>query len=414
MIAEIVSIGDEILIGQIINTNAVFIAKELNKIGVEVGQITSISDTKEHIESCLDEAQKRAQIIILTGGLGPTKDDLTKHTLCSYFDDVLVKNDVVLSRIETMFAKLSIAINDENRKQAMLPSKAKILDNHYGTAAGMWFEKNNHVVISLPGVPFEMKELMTNEVIPALKKHYTLPHIIHKTILTQGLGESVIAERIKDWENQLPKDIKFAYLPNLGAVRLRLSAKGKDKEKLNERVDAEIEKLYALIGEIIVGFEKEGAIEVQLQNRFIETKHTLAVAESCTGGKIAARFCAVPGASQYFKGGIIAYATEIKENVLGVSQELINTHSVVSAPVAEAMAMEVRKKLGATIGVSSTGNAGPSKGDSDADLGTVFIGIATEKSVVSHKFYLGEHREKVIGKAVNKAMELLYKELMNE
>ena len=261
MIAEIVSIGDEILIGQIVNTNAVFIAKELNKIGIEVGQITSISDRKEHIESCLDDAQKRAQVIILTGGLGPTKDDLTKHTLCSYFDDVLVKNQIVLERIEEMFAKyVPTPINDENRKQALLPSKAKVLNNLHGTASGMWFEVDDRVIISLPGVPFEMKALVSNEVIPALQKHYTRPYIIHKTLLTYGLGESVIAERIEHWENNLPEDIKLAYLPNLGRVRLRLSGKGSDQALLDQRIDAEIEKLYPLIGDIIMGFEEEASI----------------------------------------------------------------------------------------------------------------------------------------------------------
>lgn len=364
MIAEIVSIGDEILIGQIVNTNAVFIAKELNKIGIEVGQITSISDRKEHIESCLDDAQKRAQVIILTGGLGPTKDDLTKHTLCSYFDDVLVKNQIVLERIEEMFAKyVPTPINDENRKQALLPSKAKVLNNLHGTASGMWFEVDDRVIISLPGVPFEMKALVSNEVIPALQKHYTRPYIIHKTLLTYGLGESVIAERIEHWENNLPEDIKLAYLPNLGRVRLRLSGKGSDQALLDQRIDAEIEKLYPLIGDIIMGFEEEASIEEQLQAQFIKTNNTLAIAESCTGGKIANRFTQIPGASAYFKGGVVAYATEVKVNLLGVSQSLIDSYSVVSAPVAEAMAVAARERFGATIGVATTGNAGPSKGD---------------------------------------------------
>lgn len=412
MIAEIVSIGDEILIGQIVNTNAVFIAKELNKIGIEVGQITSISDRKEHIENCLNEAQKRAQVIILTGGLGPTKDDLTKHTLCAYFDDVLVKNQLVLERIEEMFAKyVPTPINDENRKQALLPSKAKVLNNFYGTASGMWFENEDRVIISLPGVPFEMKALITNEVIPALQKHYTRPFIIHKTLLTYGLGESVIAERIEEWENNLPKDIKLAYLPNLGRVRLRLSGKGKDQDILNQRIDHEIEKLFPLIGEIIVGFEGEASIEEQLQNQFIKTNNSLAVAESCTGGKIANRFTQNPGASGFFKGGVVAYSTDVKVNVLGVPQSLINEYSVVSAQVAEAMAEAVRERLGATIGVSTTGNAGPTKGDSDADLGTVFIALASSKGVVSYQFNLGKHRERVVEKAVNKAMELLHKEV---
>ena len=412
MIAEIVSIGDEILIGQIVNTNAVFIAKELNKIGIEVGQITSISDRKEHIESCLDDAQKRAQVIILTGGLGPTKDDLTKHTLCSYFDDVLVKNQVVLDRIEEMFAKyVPTPINDENRKQALLPSKAKVLNNFFGTASGMWFEIDNKVVISLPGVPFEMKALISNEVIPALQKHYTRPFIVHKTLLTYGLGESVIAERIELWENELPKDIKLAYLPNLGRVRLRLSGKGTDENLLNNRIDAEIEKLYPLIGDIIMGFEEEASIEEQLQAQFIKTNNSLAIAESCTGGKIASRLTQIPGASSYFKGCVVAYATEVKVNLLGVSKGLIDNFSVVSAPVAEAMAVGVRQRFGSTIGVSTTGNAGPSKGDSDADLGTVFIAVSSVSGVVSYELHLGKHRERVVEKAINKAMELLHKEV---
>jgi nicotinamide-nucleotide amidase len=412
MIAEIVSIGDEILIGQIVNTNAVFIAKELNKIGIEVGQITSISDRKEHIESCLDDAQKRAQVIILTGGLGPTKDDLTKHTLCSYFDDVLVKNQVVLDRIEEMFAKyVPTPINDENRKQALLPFKAKVLNNFFGTASGMWFEIDDKVVISLPGVPFEMKALISNEVIPALQKHYTRPFIIHKTLLTFGLGESVIAERIELWENDLPKDIKLAYLPNLGRVRLRLSGKGTDENLLNNRIDAEIQKLYPLIGDIIMGFEEEASIEEQLQAQFIKTNNSLAIAESCTGGKIASRLTQIPGASSYFKGGMVAYATEVKVNLLGVSKGLIDNFSVVSAPVAEAMAVGVRERFGSTIGVSTTGNAGPSKGDSDADLGTVFIAVSSVSGVVSYELHLGKHRERVVEKAVNKVMELLHKEV---
>ena len=412
MIAEIVSIGDEILIGQIVNTNAVFIAKELNKIGIEVGQITSISDRKEHIESCLDEAQKRAQVIILTGGLGPTKDDLTKHTLCSYFDDVLVKNELVLERIEEMFAKyVPTPINEENRKQALLPLKAKVLNNLHGTASGMWFEVEDRVIISLPGVPFEMKALVSNEVIPALQKHYTRPYIMHKTLLTYGLGESVIAERIEQWENELPSDIKLAYLPNLGRVRLRLSGKGSDPVLLEQRIDAEIEKLYPLIGDIIMGFEEEASVEEQLQTQFIKTNNTLAVAESCTGGKIANRFTQIPGASAYFRGGIVAYATEVKVNLLGVSQSLIDAYSVVSAPVAEAMAVAARQRFGATIGVSTTGNAGPSKGDSEAELGTVFIAVATEDNVVSYEFHLGKHRERVVEKAVNKVMELLHKQV---
>lgn len=410
MQAEIISIGDEILIGQIINTNAVYIAKELNRIGVEVVQITTISDTKEAIEAALDQAQTRAQIMLLTGGLGPTKDDLTKHTLCSYFDDELVLNSEVLVKIEEMFKKyVPTPINDENRKQALLPSKAKILPNKYGTASGMWFTKNESVVISLPGVPFEMKALMKDEVLPALQHHFTLPFLYHKTLLTYGLGESVIAERIEDFENNLPQGIKLAYLPNLGRVRLRLSGKGKTKEEIADKIDAQIEQLLPFIIDIFAGFEEDFSIEEQLLNRFLDQKRTLAVAESCTGGEIASRITKVPGASGYFKGGAVTYATESKTLLLGVPEQTIAQHGVVSTQVAEAMAKGVQQKYCSDYGVATTGNAGPSKGDSDAEIGTVCIAIASPEGVVSETFQFGKHRERVVQKSVNKVFELLYK-----
>lgn len=413
MNAEIISIGDEILIGQIVNTNAVFIAKALNKVGIEVKQITSISDKKEEIIQCLDDAQKRAQVIILTGGLGPTKDDLTKHTLCEYFDDVLVKNETVLAHIEEMFRKyVPTPINDENRKQALLPAKARILENKFGTASGMWFKNDERVIISLPGVPFEMKALVTNEVIPALQKHYTRPFIVHKTILTYGLGESVIAERIQTWENNLPKDIKLAYLPNIGRVRLRLSGKGPNEKVLNRRIDEQIAVLLPQIDDIFMGFEEEASVEEQLQKKCIAKGITLALAESCTGGEIAARITKIPGASQYFKGGIVAYHTQSKINVLDVEKSLIEKHSVVSKEVASAMAIGAQRKYKSTYAVATTGNAGPKKGDADADLGTVCIALATPDEVLVEKFSFGRNRERVIQKAVNKVFEILHKRIV--
>ncbi len=303
MFAEIISIGDEILIGQIVNTNAVYIAKALNKIGIEVAQITSISDKQQAIVDGIDDAKKRAQVIILTGGLGPTKDDLTKHALCAYFDDVLHKDEEVLKRIEEMFKKyVPTPINDENRKQALLPSKARILENKFGTASGMWFEQNDSVVVSLPGVPFEMRALIDNEVIPALQAHYTRPYIVHKTVLTYGLGESVIAERIEDWENSLPTDIKLAYLPNIGRVRLRLSGKGSNEEQINCRIEACIQTLLPQIQDIFMGFEEEASVEEQIMNKCVEKGISFSLAESCSGGEIAARITKVPGASGFFKG----------------------------------------------------------------------------------------------------------------
>ena len=413
MKAELITIGDEILIGQIVNTNSVFLAKVLNKIGIEIAQITSISDERTAITKALDASSERAELVILTGGLGPTKDDITKHTLCSYFDDTLVENKEILAHIEEIFEKyVTTPINDQNRQQALLPSKAKILKNQHGTASGMWFEKDGQVIISLPGVPFEMKALMTHEVLPALKDHFSRPFIIHKTVLTYGLGESAIAQRIEGWENALPQDIKLAYLPNLGRVRLRLSGKGEVEAELEQRIDSEIEKLLPLIKDIFVGFEDTSPFEEQIQTQFIDQQQTLAVAESCTGGEIAARLTKIPGASAYFKGGAVVYHTQSKSEVLGVSEEIIRKHTVVSQEVAEAMAVQVRNKFGASVGLATTGNAGPSKGDSDVEVGTVWIAIATKERVLSEQFLFGKHRQRVVGKAVNKALEMVYKELI--
>ena len=408
MKAELITIGDEILIGQIINTNAVFLAKELNKIGIEIAQITSISDQKEHIIEALDASTKRAEVVILTGGLGPTKDDLTKHTLCEYFNDTLIENEEILGHIEEIFKKyVNTPINNQNRQQALLPSKASIFKNDHGTASGMWFEKKGQVIISLPGVPFEMKSLMNQSVIPQLQKHFTRPFILHKTIMTYGLGESAIAERIEVWENNLPQTIKLAYLPNLGRVRIRLSSVGSDEELLKNTIDSEIEKLLPLINDIFVGFEDLTSLEIQIKEGFVNQQKTLALAESCTGGEIASRLTQVAGASKYFKGCAVAYHTQSKTDLLGVSAALINKYSVVSKEVASAMAENARKKFNATVGLSTTGNAGPSKGDSDAEIGTVWIAIATQDKIVTEKFLFGIHRERVIGKSVNKALELL-------
>jgi nicotinamide-nucleotide amidase len=408
MKAELITIGDEILIGQIINTNAVFLAKELNKIGIEIAQITSISDQKEHIIEALDASNKRAEVVILTGGLGPTKDDLTKHTLCEYFNDTLIENEEILGHIEEIFKKyVNTPINNQNRQQALLPSKASIFKNDHGTASGMWFEKKGQVIISLPGVPFEMKSLMNQSVIPQLQKHFTRPFILHKTIMTYGLGESAIAERIEVWENNLPQTIKLAYLPNLGRVRIRLSSVGSDEELLKNTIDSEIEKLLPLINDIFVGFEDLTSLEIQIKEGFVNQQKTLALAESCTGGEIASRLTQVAGASEYFKGCAVAYHTQSKTDLLGVSAALINKYSVVSKEVASAMAENARKKFNATVGLSTTGNAGPSKGDSDAEIGTVWIAIATQDKIVTEKFLFGIHRERVIGKSVNKALELL-------
>ena len=413
MKAELITIGDEILIGQIVNTNSVFLAKALNDIGIEITQITSISDKKDDIIGALKLSEKRAKLVILTGGLGPTSDDLTKQTLCSYFNDKLIENKEILDHIEEIFKKyVTTPINEQNRKQALLPSKAKIFKNNYGTASGMWFEKNGQVIISLPGVPFEMKSLMTNEVIPKLQNHFTRPFIVHKTIITYGLGESAIAEIISIWENSLPDDLKLAYLPNLGRVRLRISGKGPDRKSINDKIDKEIDKLLPLIKDIFVGYEDVSSFEEKIQAQFLLKNKTLSLAESCTGGEISARLAKVPGASKYFVGSIISYQTQSKSDLLSVPKNIIEKNSVVSKQVAEMMAQNVRKKFNSSLGVATTGNAGPSKGDSDAEIGSVWIAISSDKRIISERFTFGKHRERVIGKAVNKALEMVYREII--
>ncbi|MEP3208766.1 MAG: competence/damage-inducible protein A [Maribacter sp.] len=414
MLAEIITIGDEILIGQIVDTNSAFIAKELNKIGVSIYQITSVQDERKHILKALDEAKGRAQVIIVTGGLGPTKDDITKHTFCEYFDDTLVRNPDVLMHIETLFKKYitTTKISEINRDQSLIPSKAIALHNAYGTAPGMWMKEGDTVFVSLPGVPFEMKNLIKNAVIPKLMDEFERPYILHRTLVTYGLGESAIAEKIEDWENNLPSFIKLAYLPNLGKVRLRLTAKGTDKDLLARKVEEEMQKLHPLIGAIIYGIEDEETLEEVVAKLITSKGFTLATAESFTGGKVAQRITAIPGASSYFKGSVVSYATETKIEVLKVPRDLIEKHSVVSKEVALAMAENVQELLKTDFAIATTGNAGPTKGDSEADVGTVYIAIATPKGVFAHEFMMGNHRERVVQKSVNKAFELLQKEIL--
>jgi len=414
MQAEIITIGDEILIGQIIDSNSAFIAQQLNKIGVSVYQITSVQDDKEHILKSLREAEENADIIIITGGLGPTKDDITKKTIATYFQDTLVQNAAVLKNIELLWEKyIQQPLSQVNIDQALIPSKAIALMNNVGSAPGMWLEKGNKTFISLPGVPFEMKALIDDEVIPRLQKKYKCPFILHRTLLTYGLGESSLAERIEDWEDNLPKHIKLAYLPNLGKVRLRLSAKGDNKEKIIKEVEEQIRLLLPQIEEYFTGFEdQEESLEALIAKELSLSNQTLATAESCTGGKIAERITAMSGASSYFKGSVVSYATEIKIEVLKVPEALIQKHSVVSAEVAEAMATNVLKLFKTDFAIATTGNAGPAKGDADTEVGTVFIAIATKDTVYSQKFTFGKPRIKVINKAVNKAFEMLQKEIL--
>lgn len=411
MKAEIITIGDEILIGQIVDTNSVFIAKELNKIGVSVHQISSIQDDKIHILSALKEAENRADIIIITGGLGPTKDDITKHTLCEYFNDVLVQNDSVLKHVTELLHQYSVDVTDINREQALVPSKAFILHNERGTAPGMYLKKGKKAFISLPGVPYEMKGLMLNEVLPKLVSEYETPHIFHKTIITQGEAESTLANRISEWEKALPSFVKLAYLPSLGVVRLRLSAIGTEKLKIEAKVEEEVRKLVAIIDDIVIGYDEESP-EIAIKKLLLARKQTLSVAESCTGGLIASSITQNEGVSPFFKGGMVTYQTETKSTVLGVDSDIITKNSVVSSTVAYEMAVNIREQFKSNYAIATTGNAGPLKGDSEAEIGTVFIAIATPKNVVVEEFNFGNNRFRVIERAKNKAFELLRKEII--
>lgn len=413
MKAAIITIGDEILIGQIVDTNSAYIAKALDRIGIEIKEMLSISDDKQAILDAFALMQDTVDVVVITGGLGPTKDDITKKTICDYFDDTLIRNVEVEAHVIALIEKaLQREASQMNKDQALVPSKCVILHNEVGTAPGMWIKKGQTVFVSLPGVPYEMKYLVDYQLVPKLVVEYERPFIIHKTVLTYGQGESLVAERIEDWENDLPSFIKLAYLPAPGRVRLRLTAKGKDKQVLETELENRLATLSTLIGDIIVGFDDEETLEFVVGKQLTQKNKTLATAESCTGGKIAQLIAGVPGASNYFKGSIVAYATEMKKKLLEVSLSTIEAHSVVSAEVAKEMAINCQKIFETDYAIATTGNAGPSKGDSDASVGSVFIGLATPNGVIVEGFNFGQPREKVIDRAVTKSLEMLQKEIL--
>ena len=415
MNAEIITIGDEILIGQIVDTNSQWIGKELNKIGVSVYQISSIQDEERHILNAFKEAESRADIVIITGGLGPTKDDITKKTIAKYFNNQeIIEYPEVIDHIKNMFKKYNIPYNKVQQYQAQLPSKATLLMNRMGTAPGMWFYENNTVFISMPGVPYEMKGLMKHEVIPRIQEQFKLPFIIHKTVMTYGQGESVIAERIEDWANKLPDFIKLAYLPSFGRVRLRLSAKGPKKQVLEDSLNTVLQELYLLLSDIITGHESGVTIEEHIGNLLKDSEKTLCTAESVTGGKIASTLVSVPGSSAYFNGSIVTYSSKMKQELLHVSAETIKKYSVVSSNVAKEMAISALKKTTSDYAIAVTGNAGPTSDDTSMTLGIVFIAIASAKGVVVEKFNFGHPREKVINRTVNKSLQMLQQEILKK
>ena len=410
MKATIITIGDEILIGQILDTNSRYISRALNSHGIVVAERTSIGDNRQQIVETLDHALAQSEVVIITGGLGPTKDDITKHTLCDYFGSKLRYAEVDAEHIRAMLAARNIAFNELNRGQAMVPECCTVLHNAHGTAPGMWFEKEGRVVISLPGVPFEMQHLIDESVMPRLASHFELQEIVHRTMITFGIAESILAERIAAWEEALPNYIHLAYLPAANVVRLRLSAYEVEGGKVRQQIDSLFEKLRAIIPDNIAGFE-DASVEELVHNILIERGETLAVAESCTGGTIASKFTAQAGASAYFLCGVVSYSNESKSNVLGVKMSDIAQYGAVSEQVAMAMAKGAKVVSGANFAISTTGIAGPTGGSAEKPVGTVWIGIATPDKCFAVRKNCGTDRSQIISRAAAYAISLLYDEL---
>ena len=411
MKATIIAIGDEILIGQVIDTNSTFISKALNSIGVETLKSISIKDEPSQIIKTLEYAFSEVDLVIFTGGLGPTNDDLTKKTLTEYFGGKLVFNQDVMNHINNLFAKLGRKTAKLNEEQALVPNNAILLHNEFGTAAGMIFEKGKKVAISLPGVPFEMKNLVGKEVIPYIKGKYKTGYLVHKTVLTYGLPESELAELISDWENNLPNSIKLAYLPSPGRVRLRLSVKGNDKDLLELEVQKQIEKLNSVLGDLIFGYDDE-PIESIVAKLLTGSNKTVCTAESFTGGKIASMLTSIPGSSKYFKGGVVSYATQSKIDILHVEESIIDNKSVVSREVAQQMAENARTMFDTDYALATTGVAGPDKSEDGKEIGTAIIALAMKGKTLVEIYNFGQPREKMQGRSVAKAFDMLRKELL--
>lgn len=414
MKATIVTIGDEILIGQIVDTNSVSIAKRLNNIGITIAEKLSIGDSKEVIIETLSRVMQTSKVVIITGGLGPTKDDITKHTLAEMFGSKLIYNDTEGEHVRTLLARRGIEFTELNRGQAMLPECCTVLHNAHGTAPGMWFDTpRGGVVVSLPGVPFEMEHLMEDEVIPRLQNRFELRSIVHRTLITRGIPESILAQRIAHWEDALPNYLHLAYLPAPNVVRLRLSAYDVDRKQATEDIEAQFNTLREIIGDNIVGYEGS-TVEAQLHDILLKRGKTLAVAESCTGGMIASKFTAMAGASAYFRGGVVAYANEAKRDILGVRMEDIECFGAVSEVVALEMAEGVRRITGADYAIATTGIAGPTGGSKHKPVGTVWMAIATPEGSRAIMRNSGTDRGQIISRASAYAIEMLYEEIKDK
>jgi nicotinamide-nucleotide amidase len=414
MHAELISIGDEILIGQIVNTNSVWIAQQLNQAGIKVAHMCTVSDEKGAITEALKEAEKRANVVIITGGLGPTRDDITKKVISDYFGKKLVINEEVLKDVEERFAKRGRKMNELNKDQALIPEDCRIIRNSKGTAPGMWLTKNKVHFFCLPGVPYEMKPMISEQIIPELVRSNRLPFIVHKTILTLGLGESDLAMLIEKWEDELRnKGYGLAYLPQPGQVRLRISATGENKAEVEQGVDNEVEKLKQIIGKYIYGYEKygeesPGVIKV-LCDLLKEKKKTISLAESCTGGYLSSQITAMAGASSHFKGAIVPYTNSSKHYLLQVDKRIFEQQGAVSEECVRELALSVREKFGSDYSISISGIAGPTGGTEEKPVGTVWVAVANEEKVLTRKFRFGDNRQHNIVMSANAAAEFLLK-----
>jgi len=408
---EIITIGDEILIGQIVDTNSAWMATELNKSGFEVVQITSVHDEAKHITESLEMALKRADVILITGGIGPTNDDITKQTLCTYFNSKLVFNESVLNNINRLFSsRPGFIMNDLTRAQAMVPDNCTVIQNPVGTAPVTWFEKEGKVIVSMPGVPYEMKNAMSSEIVPRLQSMFKAPVLIHRTVQVYGFPESTLALKIADWENELPEFIRLAYLPNSGIIKLRLSGMADDSLALEFSMNQQIDRLSQLLGSAIVAYE-DIPVEQLIGNLLVARGKMVATAESCTGGNIARCFTSMPGSSRFFKGSIVAYSNDLKTNILQVSEHDLEKYGAVSREVAEQMARGVRTLLKSDVAVATTGIAGPTGGTAEKPIGTVWIAACSEDILISREFHFGSLRDQNILRATQASL-LMLKEIL--
>jgi nicotinamide-nucleotide amidase len=406
---EIINIGDELLIGQVVNTNASWMGALLSKNGFEVKRISSVADTKEAIQQSLINAKNHVDIVLMSGGLGPTKDDITKKVLAEYFESDFYFHEEAYQHIKDLFASRGFKISEVNKNQAYLPTKARAIPNRNGTAYGMWFEKDGLVVVSMPGVPFEMKTMMEREVIPRLAERFNPPKYFQKTIMTTGVGESMLAEMIEEEENNLPENIKLAYLPRPGLVRLRLSARGQDEQVVQTQVQEQVDKIVEKLGSKIVFGYDDQSLEEAVAQMLIQKKTTVSTAESCTGGTIAQMLTSTPGSSQYFYGGVVSYSNDAKMEVLGVNAEDIEKYGAVSEQVVRQMAEGAKEKFHTDYAMATSGIAGPDGGTPDKPVGFTWIAVAGPDKTIAMSFQFGEHRGRNITRSALTALNMLRK-----